>query len=172
MENKSHQVLHSQKEDDRGVGKIKIITYKAGTKEKLREDTVWTPNMVMDGTYTGKQILLAILANDAGYSGTGHITYGELGTGTTAVATSDVALQTPVARAPISQVLTSGDTKSFQFFFVDAILANGTYTEFGSFTDGSITIGTGKIFNHALFLVPYTKASGTDVTVQFDYTLT
>lgn len=159
-------------ENNHGIGKIKIITWKAGTKEKMREDTVWSYNTVMDGTLTGKQILLAILSNDTTYTGTGHITYGELGTGVTTPNVADVALTTPVARVAITQVLSSGDTKSFQFFFSDLNLANGTYTEFGSFTDGTSSIGTGKIFNHALLTAPYTKAAGTDITVQFDYTLT
>lgn len=158
-------------ENNHGTGRIKIITWKAGTKEKIGE-TEWTKNLVMDGTYTGKQTLLAILANDSGYTGTGHITYGEVGTGVTAVAISDTALTTSILRVPVSQVTRASDTLSFQFFMADALLANGTIYEFGSFTDGTITPGSGKIFNHALFTVPYTKAAGTDITVQFDYTLT
>lgn len=185
----SKAVTLSTNDQTVGRGQIRIIASKScdcetyakegnckhkigGKRRPILEVTPWTKNLIMDGTYTGKQILLAILGNDPSYTGTGHITFAEVGTGSTAPAVSDVALTTSIARAPISQVLTSGDTKSFQFFFNDASLPNTTIREFGSFVDGSITTASGNLFNHALFGVAYTKSAGTDITVQFDYTLT
>jgi hypothetical protein len=51
------------------------------------------------------------------------------------------------------------------------VLANGTYYECGSFIGGSSTIGTGNMFNHALFSSPYSKSSGTDTTLEIDITI-
>jgi hypothetical protein len=38
----------------------------------------------------------------------------------------------------------------------------------GSFVDGSSTIGSGQIFNHALISPTYTKVSGQDTTIEID----
>ena len=42
-------------------------------------------------------------------------------------------------------------------------------------SDGNYTVvedGTGQIFNHALFASPYTKASGTDTSINTDINFT
>ena len=44
-------------------------------------------------------------------------------------------------------------------------------SEFGCFVDGSSSIGTGQLFNHALFAAPYTKSAGTDITVGVNITI-
>ena len=59
-------------------------------------------------------------------------------------------------------------TAQLQFFFPDAVLANETYYECGSFISGSSTIGSGNMFNHALFATPYSKSAGTDSTLEID----
>jgi hypothetical protein len=100
--------------------------------------------------------------------------YGEIGTGTTAVATTDTALATSVARTAISNAVNngSGSTAILQFYFSDAILANTTYHEFGTFVGGGLTIGSGQMFNHVLFTSPYIKSSGNDTTCEVDFSLT
>lgn len=151
------------------TGKFKIITHKAGTKIVLRE-TEWSHNLVMNGTSTGKQLILQRLNGTNTYSL--NITYADIGTGSTAVAITDTQLTTPTVRAAKSTGSLASNVLTLQFFFSDAVLANGTYYEFGTFVDGTSTISTGQIFNHALFATPYTKASGEDTTIQLDITLT
>lgn len=151
------------------VGKYKIITYKAGTKEILRE-TPWQKNLIMLGTNTGKTLILQRLAGINTYSL--NITHLDIGTGTTSPAVTDTALTTAVARASTPVATIVGNTLSLQFFLTDAELANGSYKEIGTFVDGSAGLGTGKIFNHALFGVTYVKATGEDTTIQVDFSLT
>lgn len=150
-------------------GRIRVVTRRAGTDEILRE-TPWTPNMIMLGTNTGKDLILDRLNSENTYSL--NITHADLGTGTTPAAASDTALQTAVARAVKATGVVTGSVLSMQFFYADANLANGTYYEFGTFVDGSSGTGTGKIFNRALFGSPYTKATGEDTTVELDITIT
>ena len=99
--------------------------------------------------------------------------YGEIGTGNTAPALSDTALQTPTLREPLSYAVDTGFNEAqLQFFFADGSLANGTYKEFGTFvsTDPT-TLGAGQLFNRALFSSPYAKTSGNDTTVEVDVTI-
>ncbi len=137
---------------------------------KFLRATEFTPNRIMLGTNTGKTLILQRLIGTNTYSL--NIKYGEIGTGSTTPADSDVALTTPTVRVALANGSISSNIASLFFFFSDATLANGTYYEFGSFVDGTSTIGTGKIFNHALFTVAYTKATGEDTTVQLDITIT
>lgn len=98
--------------------------------------------------------------------------WGEIGTGTTPPALSDVALQSPVLREALSYAADNSFSQAqLQFFFPDALLANGSYTEFGTFVGISSTIGTGQLFNRALFSSPYSKSSGNDTTVEVDITV-
>jgi hypothetical protein len=98
------------------------------------------------------------------------IGWGELGTGTTTPANTDIGLTTPTNRAPVSYAADLGFNEAqIQFFFPDGVLANETYNEFGSFVGGGSTKGSGNIFNHALFTTPYTKTAGTDTTLEVDF---
>ncbi len=146
-----------------------MITTKAGTKEVLRVSE-WTSNLIMLGANTGKTIILQRLIGINTYSL--NLNHADMGTGSTAPSAGDIALQTPVARAAVASGAMSGNVATLQFFFADANLANGTYREFGSFIDGTGTVSTGKIFNHALFGVPYVKASGEDTTIEMQVTIT
>ena len=124
---------------------------------------------IMLGTNTGKDLILDRLIGDNTYSL--NILYAEIGSGTNTPADSDTALQTPASRVAKNTGVVSGNVATFQFFFADGVLANGSYNEFGTFVDGSATIGTGQIFNRALFGSTYVKASGEDTTVQLDITI-
>ena len=149
-------------------GKVKIIAYKAGTKEILRE-TEYQPNLIMLGTYTGKSLILANLVGDVTH--TDVINYGALGTSSTTPSTADTKLGAEVARTVLSLGTVSSNVATLQFFFPDANLTNGTYNEFGAFVDASATANSGQIFNHILFGTPYTKTSGEDTTVQLLITI-
>jgi hypothetical protein len=149
-------------------GKVRIITYKAGTKEVLRISE-WTKNMIMLGVNTGKDIILDRLNADNTYSL--NLTHADMGTGTTPPAVGDTQLQTAVARGSKATGAVSSNTLTLQFFFPDVSLPNGTYTEFGSFVDGSTGINTGKIFQHALFGTSYVKATGEDTTIELQISI-
>lgn len=98
------------------------------------------------------------------------IQWGEIGTGVAVPAQSNIALSVPTARTSVSYAADNGfSIAQLQFFFPDGFIPNGTYTEFGTFVGGSSTIGTGNMFNHALFTSPYSKSAGTDTTVEVDF---
>ncbi|GIW70355.1 MAG: hypothetical protein KatS3mg101_1102 [Patescibacteria group bacterium] len=146
------------------VGKIRVITYKAGTKE-IKRKTEWIKNLIVVGSDTGKNLILKRLAGVNTY--TLNITHADIGTGQNPPSSSDTTLQTPVARGTIGGYYFSGNNiVTLQFFFSDALLPNGTYYEFGTFIDGTGTVSTGRLFNRALFGTPYTKSSGEDTTVE------
>jgi hypothetical protein len=128
-------------------------------------------NLIVDSSNYGIDILVQYLIS--AYIGSLNfplgIAWGELGTGTTTPNAGDTALTTPTNRATVSYAADFGlNTAQLQFFFPDALLANETYYECGSFIGGSSTIGTGNMFNHALFVTPYSKSAGTDTTLEID----
>ena len=129
-------------------------------------------NLVVNSANCGYDALVQFLIS--GYTGSFAfplgIAYGELGTGSTTPASTDVALTTPTNRVPVGYGINVAYIQAtVQFYFPDATVTNGTYYECGSFIGGTVTIGTGNMFNHALFASSYTKASGTDLTVQIDF---
>jgi hypothetical protein len=131
-------------------------------------------NLIVDSSNYGKDILVQYLIS--AYTGSNPfplgIAWGEIGTGSTTPTIGDTALTTPTNRATVAYAADLGFNEAqLQFFFPDAVLANGTYYECGSFIGGSSTIGTGNMFNHALFSSPYSKSSGTDTTLEIDITI-
>jgi hypothetical protein len=131
-------------------------------------------NLIVDSSNYGIDILVQYLLS--AYNGSNPfplgIAWGEVGTGATTPTAGDTALTAPTNRAPVAFAQDSMlNTAQFQFFFPDAVLANGTYTECGSFIGGSSSIGSGNMFNHALFASPYSKSSGVDSTLEIDIAL-
>lgn len=142
--------------------------------QTLREGYLATPvvqkNLVMQAPNVGKDIIIQRLVGINTYSL--NILFGEIGTGSTTPALTDIGLTTPTNRAAVGFLQDFGTTDAiFQFFFTDSQLANTTYYEFGTFVDGSATIGSGQIFNHALFATPYAKVAGSDTTVEVDFSI-
>lgn len=151
------------------TGIVTIRSYKAGTNILLKE--IVQKNMIMQGTNTGKDLIVQRLIGTNTYSL--NINYGAIGTSGTAVAQSDTQLGAESARSTVALAQESGNNKAtLQFFFADANLTNATYREFGVFVDGTASANSGQIFNHALFTSPYIKAGGTDTTVQIDIEFT
>lgn len=151
-----------------------------GRKEmarKLIEDgeiVTSTPNLIVIGPSYGKDLIVQWLTSAYAQS----ITYpygpqfGEIGTGQATPTTGDTQLESPVSRAALSYVMDDAMTTArLQFFFPDSVLPNQTYYEFGTFVGGSTTLQSGQMFNHALFSTPYSKSSGTDTTVETDFTI-
>lgn len=143
-------------------GKVRAIGRDHITGE-IVSDTGWSKNLIMFGTNTGKDLILDRLGGDNTY--TLNITSLGIGTGNTTPAIGDTTLTTPVAVATSPVVFRVSNVLSFQFFFADANLGNGTYKEVGTFVDGT------QMFNHALFGTPYVKTAGVDTTIQVDFTL-
>ena len=133
-----------------------VITVDSGTAITISQNT----------TAAGTVPLYFVQQNQLG------IGWGEIGTGTTTPMNTDTALTTPTNRTLISYAADLGFTEAqLQFFFADGALANGTYTEFGTFIGGGVGLGTGNMWNHALFATPYSKSAGTDTTLELDITL-
>jgi hypothetical protein len=131
-------------------------------------------NIIVDSANYGIDLLVQYLIS--GYTGTLNfpmgIAWGEIGTGNTTPALSDTALTTPTNRAAVSYAADLGFNEAqLQFFFPDSVLANTTYYECGTFFGGTSIIGSGNMFNHALFGTPYSKSSGQDTTLEVDIQL-
>lgn len=129
-------------------------------------------NLIMQGSLTGKDLFIQFLLGTAS-SFIGGINYGALGTSSTPAAVGDTQLGTEVARTVVSFSQDSGYNEAvIQFFFPDSTLANNTYTECGTFFNGTASANSGNIFNHAIFGTSYVKTSGVDTTLEVDITLT
>jgi len=98
------------------------------------------------------------------------ITYGAVGTGTTAPAASDTTLETELARKAVSTIASSGAAVEIRLFF-GAAEANGVLTEIGYFGEAaSATPDSGTLFNRAV--ISETKSSSETMTVDTTITLT
>ena len=124
--------------------------------------------------------LLATIADNSTTTYADNIADGALGAtaptdtsaGALAAQDTDTQLQNASVRGALTAVTIANNQITLQFFFSDAALANGTYSEFGSFVDGSGSVNTGQLFNRAVFGTLYTKATGEDTTVEVVLTIT
>lgn len=156
-----------KKQRDRVISKMKQILAAGEIGRPIRQR-----NMIVYSLNYGFDIIVQYLlsAYNGSFAFPLGIAWGEIGTGSTSPSNLDVALTTPTNRATVSYGSDSAfSTAQLQFFFPDATLANGTYYEFGTFIGGTSSIGTGNMFNHALFVTPYSKSAGTDTTVEVDF---
>jgi hypothetical protein len=103
-----------------------------------------TQNIVV---LAGRAVVARRLIGDTTY--TGAINYGALGTDNTAVNAADTTLGTEVARKLFARRTRTNAQCNFDFFYSQAD-TDGTYEEFGLFIDGTATVDTGQLFNHAL----------------------
>lgn len=146
-------------------GRFRILKTRAGTGQMLMA-TDWSKNLVVTGNNTGRNLIAQRLGGTNTYSL--NITHADIGTGTNTPVNTDTQLQTPAIRAALTFVSVVNNVVTLQFFFSDALLPNGTYTEAGSFVDGSATISTGQLFNRVLFGTPYVKATAEDTTLEIE----
>jgi hypothetical protein len=126
-------------------------------------------NLIVSSANHGRNIIAQQLGGITTYAL--PITYAEMGSGSTAPANSDTALTTSVARQSADAVTVANNVVDIQFFFSDSALPNGTYNEFGTFCGGTATLGSGQLFNHALFSPSYVKTSGEDTTIDVEFTI-
>jgi hypothetical protein len=137
---------------------------------KLIEVTPFYDNIVLLGTNTGKDLVLDRLNGTNTYSL--NITHLDIGTSNTTPTVSDTALNAVTARTAKVTGTISTNTLTLRFFFASADLANGSYWEVGTFVDGTATVSTGQMFNHALFGSVYTKGTNEDTTLEVQFTIT
>ena len=126
-------------------------------------------NLIVSSPNYGRNVIAQNLGGITTYSL--PIAFAEMGTGSTPPANTDTSLTTAVARQSLDAVTVSNNVVNLQFFFSDGVLANGTYNEFGTFCGGSATLGSGQLFNHALFSPSYEKSSGEDTTIEVEFTI-
>jgi len=158
----------------------RVIAADALVKQILEEGFIETavecPNLIMQGALTGKDLFVQYLCATGLVGATiypGGINYAGIGSGSTAPTVSDTQLQTEVVRVAIANAIDFGYNQAqLQFFFTDALLANGTYREVGTFMNATGTANSGKIFNRSLLGTPYVKTTGIDTTLEVDITLT
>ena len=159
-----------KKKSDMGMsGRIRIVTRRAGTDEVLRR-TPWFHNLIVSSDGYGRNLVAQLLAGVNAF--TLNVTHGEMGTGTMPPSNGDTALAAPTVRGVRTQATVLNNVAQLQFFFSDAALPNNTYYEFGCFIDGTSTIGSGRLFERALFGTPYAKNTGEDTTVELDLAIT
>jgi hypothetical protein len=152
------------------TGTVRVYSHPAGTPfdRKTAKLEVEQKNILMQSPNYGLDLLIQALIGITTYPLT--LSYGEIGTGNTTPTIADTALTTPTNRALASFQQDYGSTDAIvQFIFSDSQLANGTYYEFGVFAGGTATIGSGQLFNHALFSTPYSKVMGQDTTCEVDF---
>lgn len=149
-------------------GRVRVITTKLQLRNILRISE-WTNNLIVSGTNTGKNLIAKKLAGVNTYSL--NLTHADIGTGTNPPDALNTQLQIPIARAPVSSQVVSNNIATLRFFFPDALLPNGIYTELGTFVDGAAGISTGKLFNRLLFGIAYAKAAGEDSTFEVEITI-
>lgn len=154
--------MNKQQEQISIKGSYRFITKRAGTEEVLRV-TPFIKNMVMNGLNTGIQLIAQHIGQD--FTNQLFIDEARIGTGETAPAVDQTDLVTPV----LSGITKTGvsivaGSVTLDFFITDAQLANGTYKEFGLFSNG-------QMFARSLITPNFTKASGEDVTIEYIITL-
>lgn len=143
-------------------GKYTITTYKAGTKEVLREQVV--ENLIMASANNGIGLIAQHLAGITTYPL--EIDNASIGTGTTDPSTDDTDLETPVLEdIELASISNTATSVTLNFFITDGELANGSYTEFGLFC------GT-QLFARSTIEPAFTKASGEDTAINYQINIT
>lgn len=92
----------------------------------------------------------------------------ELGSGVTAPANGDTALQTPVYRNDVASLTNSSNIAYITAFF-NATETTGTYREAGLYSNGSGTLGNGVLVSRVAINV--TKSSSETFTIDWQLTI-
>lgn len=156
------------KEKQTITGKFRAIKTCAITG-KVLEVTPFYKNIIVNGTNTGKNLILDRLNADNTYSL--NITHLDIGTDNTTPTIADTTLGSATARSAKVTGVVSGSALTLRFFFATGDLANGTYYEVGTFIDGTASVDTGQMFNHALFGSAYTKGTNENTTIEVVFTM-
>lgn len=143
-------------------GSYKITTFKAGTKEVIRE-TEEISNLIVSSDTYGKNIVARNMIGDTTYPL--EIDSAGIGTGNTAPTIADTALETQtLGSIAVATSSVANNVITIDFFITDAELTNGTYEEFGLFMNG-------RLFARSIISPAYTKASNEDSLISYQITL-
>jgi hypothetical protein len=145
-------------------GSYVIKVYDSITNELIKEYPR-VENLVVSGSGGyGRNLIVRKLAGDDTYPI--EIDSAQIGTGATAPSNSDIALVTPVLTGiQVANVAMSNNLVIITFFMTNALLANGTYKEFGLFCNG-------RMFARSLITPNLVKGSNQNVVVDYTITLT
>lgn len=130
------------------------------THEIKRQETV--ENIIVT---VGRAVLSRILAGVTTY--TGEITYGALGSSTTAPTNADTQLGTETNRVATTSQTYVDNVAYISFFFPSGSLIN--YEEFGNFIDGTAVANSGQLFTHVA--ISGSKAANESLTIDTTYTI-
>lgn len=109
-----------------------------------KKDVQIVDNLVVNA---GKSAIAARLAGDVAVANRGEITFGAVGTGVTAPAAGDVALETETFRKILAQRSFFGNVATLRMF-LNTAEGNGTLTEFGLFGEAASGVAdSGTLFN-------------------------
>lgn len=123
----------------------------------------WIPNLVMNGTGTGVNIIARLLGNDSTYPL--PITKCKIGTGTTAPVDGNTDIEAGgVTKSSVADQVISGNVVTLSFFYTSAELPNGTYTEFAIFC-------VNQIFARSIISPSYVKGTNEDSTIEYEITV-
>ena len=141
-------------------GRYRFKTFKAGTKELIRQ-TDWIKNLIVSNDNNGLNLVLQELNAQTTYDLA--ITQAKIGTGDTAPVDGNTDLETPTSTVGdilvATRVLTTDDL-TLGFFISDAQLPEGEYKEFGLFCGE-------QLFARSLISPTYTKSIGEDTTCEY-----
>lgn len=124
------------------------------------EITPWGHNIVVDD---GNEQYVKLMAGDS----TAYASYCGVGSGTTAAASTDTALETEIGRIAITDYSIASATCTFSTFFGSAD-CNGSWNEVGLLTANS----GGILINHYILASTITKNSTKTVIVDIELTIT
>jgi hypothetical protein len=120
-------------------------------------------NLIVKGTGTGYDLISRALGGDPTYQL--EIDSAAIGTGSTAPANGNTGLGTPVLsgiEVALAEYPMAGQVK-LSFFITDGALANGTYNEFGIFSNG-------QLFARSIISPAFTKGTSENTTVEYTIT--
>ena len=114
----------------------------------------------------GRNVLARLLAGDTTYSG--EVDYGAIGNGVSPTFTNaSTALSNEIYRKQASSQGFDDNISYIDWFIASGDVADGSYTEFGAFIDGTASTDSGQAFS--LIAIPITKSGS--VFVSAVYTL-
>jgi hypothetical protein len=155
MERGHHDKAHAQ-------GVLTIRTYRAGTRELLKELGPFKNKFVSSEGY-GRNLLLRQMTGDDALPI--EITSVALGDDDTPAADGDTGLGNElIDDIPLTSISVANNVLSLDVFVSDANLPDDTYAEFGLFA-------TDRLMARIVIDPAYTKASGEDTLFSYELTI-
>lgn len=152
--------------DDRFIisGKVRFIL--TDVKTGKTEISRWYKNLMPTA---GRQAVGRRLGNIALKANEGMVTYGAVGTGTTAPNAADVKLETEICRKLVASADYSANVVNIRTFFATSE-AVGDLKEFGLFgEEASAVVDTGTLFQHVA--IDRTKTDTKTLTIESEITI-